>query len=1274
LIDFPLDLAVNSGITAVVVGVFLLLPPAWLLTPTFMQRLGTGALLGVASVVAMHWSWLAGLSPIAELRPAYLTLALYILGRQIGLIALLPALLAALLLHPPAADTQLLVTLMLMAWADVCRQVLRRDVSKVSPRIRVWLSLLMLAGGIQAVMLLASQLGWVGNQSHAQLWRYGGSTLLLGCCLELLLGRARYEMQLQRRENELLQVLDSSGGGRWIWDVTQQWTTFQGGFYDQFDLRGPRGTDPWQVWFQHWHPDDARRLERIRQDLLRSPDDAFETEFRVHDHQGRWHWVLARGRIVERDELGQATRVVGMHHDITASHQASDALQLSQAKFQTIYEALPDAAGITRISDGSYREVNPAFCRLLGRQREDILGHTSLELNIWASPDQRDKLLNSFRERGRVDSLPLLARSVDGTTIPGRMSARQINMDGEPCFIFLFHDMSEHQSMQDELVRVNALLQQAGRIARLGVWEDSPDPAERYWSDVCYELHGLPAGSGVPPNYVDQFVAPPYRETFREAMRLAVLEQKPFEHEIQIVRRDQRAIWVQAMAEPVVQDGRVRRVRGVIRDIDEARRSRDRLRESEERFSRIFQAIPDPMGICSKASGRYLEVNPAWEQATGISRSEALASAAPVELGLYMPRDRAALLSTANAQGVLSAYEVDFTPRGHQPRTGLQSMQTIEFDGQACWLFGIKDITERKQAERLVQEREALLSLTIEAAALALWDLNIPTGEVVGDRQWRELCGLPPAGAGVARERWSDLVHADDLALAYTALDRHQKHPDQPFDVTLRLQHVDGNVRWVRNLGRVIARQADGKPLRMVGVGLDVTRQREQEAQLQKMAHFDALTGLPNRVQLAQALESAMQEARQNGHLLGVAYLDLDGFKPVNDRLGHGVGDQLLVEIARRLQGAIRAKDLVARLGGDEFVILLTQPECRKDCESSLSRLMQRMAEPVRLEGEALTVTASIGLTLYPDDDADADTLLRHADQAMYLAKQAGRNRIHLFDAERERASREHHTRLDRLATALQAGEFCLYVQPKVDMQEGTLVGVEALARWQHPEQGLLGPGEFLPQIEGSTLEAPFGEWVLAQSLTLQRQWLAQGLRVPLSLNISARHLQMADFPQQVQHLLTQYADVPTTLLEIEITESAALTDINAVSATLGQLRNMGLSIAIDDFGTGYSSLTYLRQLPADTLKIDRSFVMGMMTDIGDMAIVDGVIGLSRSFGLTLIAEGVETTEQGLRLLQMGCLLGQGYGIARPMPAHELQAWAAQWRAPDAWAQGLAKP
>ena len=1273
MIDFPLDLAVNSGITAAVVGVFLLLPPNWLLAPTLRQRLLTGTWLGLASVAGMYWSVLAGLSPMAELRPAYLTLALYIMGRQVGLIALVPTLLAAMLLPQPTAGTQLLLILMLMVWADLCRQLVRRDLSKVSPRVRVWLSLLLLAAGVQGLMVLGSELGWMTPMSHARVWRYAGSTLLLGCCLELLLGRARYEAQLQRRENELLQVLDSSGGGRWIWEVPKHRTTFQGSFYEQFDLGGPRGTDPWHVWLSHLHPDDAQRLERIRQDLLSSVDDGFETEFRVQDRGGRWHWVLARGRIVERDEQGLATRVVGMHHDITASHQASDALQLSQAKFQTIYEALPDAAGITRISDGTYREVNPAFCRLLGRERHDILGRTSLELSIWASPAERDKLLQCFREKGQVDSLPLLARSVNGDVIPGRMSARQINMDGEPCFIFLFHDMSEHQSMQDELVRVNALLQQAGRIARLGVWEDSPEPSERYWSDVCYELHGLPAGAGVPTHYVDQFVAPAYRGMFRSAMRRAVLEQRPFEQEIQIVRCDQRVVWVQAMAEPVVQDGQVRRVRGVIRDIDEARRARDRLRESEERFSRIFQAIPDPMGICSKATGRYLEVNPAWEQATGISRAEALQDSADGGLGLYTRVDREALLSTANAQGLLSAYEVDFTPRGQAPRTGLQSMQTIEFDGEACWLFGIKDITERKQAERLVQEREALLSLTIEAAALALWDLNMQTGEVIGDRQWRELRGLAPAG-GDTPERWADLVHPEDEALAFAALERHQNHPDQPFDVTLRLRHADGQVRWVRNLGRVIARQPDGSPLRMVGVGLDVTRQREQEAQLQKLAHFDALIGLPNRVQLAHALEAAMQEARMNQRLLGVAYLDLDGFKPVNDRLGHGVGDQLLVEIARRLQGAIRAKDLVARLGGDEFVILLNQPECRSDCEATLSRLMQRMAEPVRLEGEALTVTASIGLTLFPDDDADADTLLRHADQAMYQAKQAGRNRIHLFDAERERASREHHTRLDRLAAALQAGEFCLHVQPKVDMQDGTLVGVEALARWQHPEQGLLGPGEFLPQIEGSALEASFGEWVLTHSLGLQRQWLAQGLRVPLSLNISARHLQMADFPQRVQQLLAQYADVPTSLLEFEITESAALIDITAVSATLVQLRNMGLSIAIDDFGTGYSSLTYLRQLPADTLKIDRSFVMGMMSDIGDMAIVDGVIGLSRSFGLTLIAEGVETTEQGLRLLQMGCMLGQGYGIARPMPPQALQAWAAQWRAPEAWAQGLAKP
>ncbi|MDD0837340.1 EAL domain-containing protein [Curvibacter sp. HBC61] len=1241
----------------------MLLPPQWLIAPHRRQRWLIALLLGVATTIAMFWAPVTGHDTEAALRPAYLSLAVFLLGRQIGLqAAILPAA-TALLLQLPHTWGHLATMGLVLVWSEVCRALYHRR----NTRWQLWLSLVMLAAGVQVVVMLGHRLQWLGPLEGTNLWRFMASTLLLGICLELLLGRARYEVQLKSRESELLQVLDASGGGRWIWEPKDNKTTFQGHFYDQFDVKGPTGEDAWLTWQGLWHPEDIARLSALRDSVQQRENDNFEAEFRVRDRQGRWRWVLARGRVVERNAQGESLRVVGMHHDVTSGHEARDALLLSQTKFQTIYEALPDAAGITRVSDGTYIEVNPAFCRLIGRQRDEVIGRRSLDLNIWDSPQERAKLLQVFHEKGQVDSLPLLARSGDGRPIPGRISARQINMEGEPSFIFLFHDMSEHQAMQAQLVHVNALLQQAGRIARLGVWEDSPRREECYWSEVCYELHGRSPADGPPSDYCAEFVAPPYQARFRELMRRCVQSQRPFEEELEIIRSDGRQLWILAMAEPVLIGGAVQRVRGVIRDIDEAKRSLDRLRQSEERFARIFRAIPDPMGISRKSDGHYLDVNPAWEQTMGVPRAEALSGQSVVEMGLYTLAERTALVNAASEAGVLNAFEINFTPRDGQVRTALQSMQSIEMDGVECWLFGLKDITERKRAERLVQEREALLSLTIEAAALALWDLNMVTVEVTGDRHWRELRGLPAVQGDPPSEPWDDVVHPDDRQTAVAALARHQANPHQPFDVTLRLKHAEGGSRWVRNLGRVIAHSSKGAPLRMVGVALDVTRQREQEDQLQKMAHFDALTGLPNRVQLAQALDHAMQQARQTGGLLGVAYLDLDGFKPVNDRLGHGIGDQLLIEIARRLQGGVRPQDLVARLGGDEFVILLSNPGCLSDCETMLNRLMNRMAEPVMLEGEWLAVTASIGLTLFPQDDADADALLRHADQAMYLAKQAGRNRIQLFDAERERASREHHSRLDRLSTALAADEFCLFVQPKVDMLEGTLVGVEALARWQHPERGLLGPGEFLPQIEGSALEVPFGEWVLSHALTLQQQWLAQGLRVPLSLNISARHLQTPDFPERVRQLLTRCPDVPTALLEIEITESAALTDIHAVTATLTQLRNMGLSIAIDDFGTGYSSLTYLRQLPADALKIDRSFVSGMMTDIGDMAIVDGVIGLSRSFGLTLIAEGVETSAQGQRLLEMGCRLGQGYGIARPMPADALQAWARDWQAPAEW-------
>jgi diguanylate cyclase (GGDEF)-like protein/PAS domain S-box-containing protein len=446
----------------------------------------------------------------------------------------------------------------------------------------------------------------------------------------------------------------------------------------------------------------------------------------------------------------------------------------------------------------------------------------------------------------------------------------------------------------------------------------------------------------------------------------------------------------------------------------------------------------------------------------------------------------------------------------------------------------------------------------------------------------------------------------------------------------------------------------------------DITAYKEQQAKLEALAHYDALTRLPNRVLLADRMTQGIYQARRSGDLLAVAYLDLDGFKPVNDTLGHDAGDQLLVEVADRLRNAVRRGDTVARLGGDEFALLL-RAEDFGECEAALLRVLGTLANEYLIKQQSVFISASIGVTLFPNDTADPDMLLRHADQAMYVAKQAGRNRYHLFDAALDSELRSKQTQVARIEAALAANEFVLFYQPKVDMSSGKVTGAEALIRWQHPERGLLPPAEFLGLVENGDFAIPLGEWVILTALAQMTEWRLLGIDIPISVNVAARQLQAPGFAPRLRQLLAQYPTVPADHLQLEIVETAALDDIQYVSNVINECLQLGVSFALDDFGTGYSSLTYFKRLPAQTLKIDRSFIRDMLSDPEDLAIVEGVIGLARAFQRDVIAEGVESVAHGLRLLQLGCRLGQGYGIARPMPAVDLPEWINNYRADASW-------
>jgi diguanylate cyclase (GGDEF)-like protein/PAS domain S-box-containing protein len=458
-----------------------------------------------------------------------------------------------------------------------------------------------------------------------------------------------------------------------------------------------------------------------------------------------------------------------------------------------------------------------------------------------------------------------------------------------------------------------------------------------------------------------------------------------------------------------------------------------------------------------------------------------------------------------------------------------------------------------------------------------------------------------------------------------------------------------------------------GKPYQYLGIHSEITERKRTEASLKCINHLDELTGLPNRVSVVEQLSHPMSNPQRHNLSLAVAYLDLDGFKAVNDTCGHKLGDELLTTLSKRMSEVLSKNDTLGRIGGDEFIAIIADLEKTEDCEPILKRLLEVIAEPVTLGDAVVNISASIGVSFNSQNAVDMDPLIRQAYQAMWDAKQSGKNCYRQFDTAQDNAIKVQRQCIDDVRAALFNNEFVLHYQPKVNMRTGEVIGVEALIRWQHPERGIIPPLDFLPAIEGHAISLELGEWVIHTALSQISQWQRLGLNLPISVNISAYQLTQKNFPDRLSILLAAHPLVSPHRLELEILETSALSDINQVSGIMTTCQDMGVSFALDDFGTGYSSLTYLRRLPAYIIKIDQSFVRDMLEDADDLAIVEGVVGLAKAFQREVIAEGVETITHGIALLKLGCELAQGYGIARPMPASDIPEWASSWKPDDSW-------
>ena len=806
-------------------------------------------------------------------------------------------------------------------------------------------------------------------------------------------------------------------------------------------------------------------------------------------------------------------------------------------------------------------------------------------------------------------------------------------------------------------------LQESQKIAGLGTYV--LDIATNLWtsSDVLDEILGLAPNRKYTVEEWTELIHPEDRAMMAAYFAEEVVGKgKIFDHEYRIIRRsDNSERWVHGKGRLDLDvHGRPKTMRGTIQDITERKRIGEALRESQEILQLFIEHAPAALAMFDTEM-RYLAVSHRWREDFELNGREIIGHS-HYEIFPNLEEH----LKEAHRRGLAGE------------SLGRDEDRLLCFDGGVRWkhwqvrpwltgtgavggiMLFVEDITQQKLADERLHLAASVFThasegITITDVNGTILDVNDSFTRITGYSR-EEAIGRNPNILNSGRQSkefyanmWRDLIEKG---------------------------HWAGEIWNKAKDGRVFAEMltisavpdASGKTQQYVALFSDLTSIKEQEQQLERVAQFDLLTGLPNRVLLHDRLHQAMAFAHRSGRILAVACLDLDNFKSINDRHGHSTGDHLLTAIAHRMKTVLREDDTLARLGGDEFVAVLHDFANTNESLPVVSGLLDAAEELVFVDDLELQVSASVGITYFPQaDDVDADQLFRQAAQAMYEAKLEGKNRTHVFDSKHDRSVRGRHEDLERVRLGLAAGEFVMYYQPKVNMRTGAVLGAEALIRWQDPERGLLSPATFLPIIEGHPLAIEIGEWVIDTVLRQIEGWRTKGLDIPVSVNVAAQQLQQVDFVDRLKGLLARHPHVEPTRLEIEVLESSALLDVAQVAQVIQACGRLGVSFALDDFGTGYSSLSYLKRLPVDVLKIDQTFVRDMLEDPEDLTIVEGILGLATAFRREAVAEGVETVEHGILLLRLGCQVGQGYGIARPMPGDDFPGWASSWRTHSQW-------
>lgn len=562
------------------------------------------------------------------------------------------------------------------------------------------------------------------------------------------------------------------------------------------------------------------------------------------------------------------------------------------------------------------------------------------------------------------------------------------------------------------------------------------------------------------------------------------------------------------------------------------------------------------------------------------------------------------------------------------------------------------DELERHRNELIISNQR--YELAVEGSNDGIWDWDLQTGVYFFSIKWKKDLGYDKDELEDTLETWKTLLHREDLQRTLDKIEAYLTSKEAIYEDTYRIRCKDGQYRWILSRGKGVC-DSHGNPIRVAGSHTDITEQINLQDRLHSLAYYDSLTQLPNRTMLQEEVNKQIKQAEERKIKLAFIYLDIDNFKHINDTMGHAVGDKLILHIADMLSYQIKSPNLVARLSGDEFAVVLVNVENINDVILEINGIFKCLRRPWILEKQEFYISASMGVAVYPEHGTDLATLMQNADTAMFHMKENGKDGFSIFTSDMREKTWQYIQMTNQLRVAIQNEEFLLYYQPQIDLESGKIIGVEALIRWIHPEKGFISPMEFIPFAEETGYISEIGKWVLKTACKQKKKWEEEGYsHIKMSVNLSSKRLTQEGLVSNIKHILDEY-NMKCCNIELEITETAVMDDLEKAIEVLQQLKQLGITIALDDFGTGYSSLTYVQKLPIDILKVDREFIKNIINEDEESYIFKLIVELAHSLDLKVIAEGVETKEQLSFLKKNGCDVGQGYYFSRPIPASEIE-------------------